>query len=372
MEQIPSSDVMILIESLVSLLKVQDVRYDLSYYGVFFDQIPRYIGTSKVLDASINALVSIFPSLYTEDVSRQALIQYGNALKTLRSTLQDPTESKSVGTMCAIYLIMVCEGWISMPDDPHVSHGEAMMHILNTMVHQKDMGQFERQLMYTLALPVVIHSAFNPRIRLSPWLEILIDHCPPPNRTITDHGEPFQTMTLQSLSKLPAFVHHPEEHYYEILSTYEKMRIDFVRIEQYLSKIWIDGAAAHNPSVLRTLNRFQAAYCMLLSFAFVLNRVLRAFNPSNIALLQQSSVIFDKVIRTSWQASTYKPVGAGFVPVCLFLLWLCTHDTSQLGTIEGLLAYYRPQFPVAIVSAWASPIQKKFEEILERVPLMLL
>lgn len=100
--------------SLIALLKVQDVRYDLSYYGLFFSQIPKYVGTSRALDASIGALVAVFPVLYTTEVSRDALVQYGNALKTLRATLQDPTESRTVGTMCAIYLIMVCEVRISI------------------------------------------------------------------------------------------------------------------------------------------------------------------------------------------------------------------------------------------------------------------
>ncbi|GAB1211365.1 hypothetical protein ATERTT37_000478 [Aspergillus terreus] len=364
-ERIPSNDALEMAGSLIALLKVQDVRYDLSYYGLFFSQIPKYVGTSRALDASIGALVAVFPVLYTTEVSRDALVQYGNALKTLRATLQDPTESRTVGTMCAIYLIMVCEGWISTPDDPHVGHGIAMMHMLNSMVVQPNIGSFERDLMYTLAIPVIIHSTFTPTISLSPWLETLTTRFEPPNRVVLDDGAPFSTLNLRSLSRLPAFVTHPQDHYIEILSTYERMRADFRRIEACLR------ALAADPSSVRVFSRFQAAYCMLLSMAFVLNRVLRAFNPRNKALVEQATGIFDAVMRIAREAAPMKPVGACFVPPCLFCLWLCATDKGQLDEVQRLLAEYRPLYPVAKMEAWAGPLRGGFERRLDRATTLL-
>lgn len=105
----PTNDQLIITGNLISLLRVEDVRYDLSYYGLFLKEIPKHIGSNKALDASVMALVDGFSTLHTKEVSRGALVHYGHALRALRLTLLDPKQSTSVSTMCAIYLIMVTE-----------------------------------------------------------------------------------------------------------------------------------------------------------------------------------------------------------------------------------------------------------------------
>lgn len=141
------------------------------------------------------------------------------------------------------------------------------------------------------------------------------------------------------------------------------MRADFRRIEACLR------ALAADPSSVRVFSRFQAAYCMLLSMAFVLNRVLRAFNPRNKALVEQATGIFDAVMRIARGAAPMKPVGACFVPPCLFCLWLCATDKGQLDEVQRLLAEYRPLYPVAKMEAWAGPLRGGFERRLGVISL---
>jgi hypothetical protein len=81
---------------------VTDVRYDLACYGGFLNQIPARLGKNPALDASVGAITAAFPSLYTQQLPPDAISRYIDALRALRT-------ANSVDTLCAIYLILVCQ-----------------------------------------------------------------------------------------------------------------------------------------------------------------------------------------------------------------------------------------------------------------------
>ncbi len=85
------------------------MRYDLTYYGNFLKDLPRRLGTNDALDASVSALASAFPTLYTHQQSPEMLIKYMHALRTLRTSLNDRAKAYTPHTMCAIYLIVICQ-----------------------------------------------------------------------------------------------------------------------------------------------------------------------------------------------------------------------------------------------------------------------
>ncbi|KAF9895140.1 hypothetical protein FE257_000042 [Aspergillus nanangensis] len=368
LRQIPSNEITLMGGSLVSLLNVEDVRYDVSYYGPFLGQIPKYLGTNKALDSAVGALTHTFTALHTNQLSREAYTSFGKALKNLRTTLLDPEQGRSVSTMCAIYLIMVCEGWLTVPGETPVNHGEAMMHIMNTVVYKDNMGTFESQLLYTLAIPVIMESVFNPKIKLSPWLDTLIERCPPPRRNVKDEsGKPFDSMNLRNLSRYPVLLKHPEHHYYEILSAYEQFKIDFVRIEEHLLKFELESTVSTSANTVRMLSRFQAAYCMILGLAFILNKILRAYNPGNDALEAESLVFFERVMEISRQSLQYRPIGACFLPVCMAFLWVASDDEDQLDQIQSLLITYQPQFAMITWVDESRDIRGMFHTVLGRI-----
>lgn len=93
----------------VSALEVTDLRYNLTCYGGFLKGIPRRLGTNDALDASVGALTSAFSSLHTRRQSPETLARYVHALKTLRIILDDPAKARAANTLCAMYLIMICQ-----------------------------------------------------------------------------------------------------------------------------------------------------------------------------------------------------------------------------------------------------------------------
>ena len=93
----------------VSALQVTDVRFDLRIYGPFFAELPRRLGRNRALDTSVHALTVSFPSVHTHQYTPDMYKAYGEALACLRASLGDPNTAGSVETLCAVYLIMICQ-----------------------------------------------------------------------------------------------------------------------------------------------------------------------------------------------------------------------------------------------------------------------
>jgi hypothetical protein len=96
----------------IRTLDISDIRFDISFYGLFLKDIPRRLGESAALDAAAQALVSSYPLLHPlrgREVPRDALILFGKSLRVLRECLDNPVEIRSPHTLCAIYLISICQ-----------------------------------------------------------------------------------------------------------------------------------------------------------------------------------------------------------------------------------------------------------------------
>lgn len=109
----PSNESTMLAGAFCSALKVTDVRYDLSVYGEFFKGIPRRLGSNAALDASVNALITTFASVHSKQQSLEVFESNIQALKALRECLNDPTEATSANTLCAVYLVIICQVSVS-------------------------------------------------------------------------------------------------------------------------------------------------------------------------------------------------------------------------------------------------------------------
>ena len=106
----PSSDMTMTTSQLVSALEVLDPRFDLTVYGGFFRLIPQRLGNNKALDTAVEAVTTTLPMVQSRhQQSPQSYGKYTAALKALRVCLGDPANALSVDTMCALYLIVVCQ-----------------------------------------------------------------------------------------------------------------------------------------------------------------------------------------------------------------------------------------------------------------------
>lgn len=105
----PSNTTSLVAGGFISALRVSDIRFELSVYGDFFNDIPRRLGVNEALDASVAAMSTAFETIQTRQRPAEVYAQYGKALRALRISLNDSTKAESPETLCAIWLILICQ-----------------------------------------------------------------------------------------------------------------------------------------------------------------------------------------------------------------------------------------------------------------------
>jgi len=105
----------------VGALQDTDIRYAVSYYGSFLRDVPQRLGSSIVLDSAVKAVSTAYPVLRTGSVPPNALLHYGQSLRALRDCLNNPSEARAAHTLCAVYLITVCQVSLFISPSPELN-----------------------------------------------------------------------------------------------------------------------------------------------------------------------------------------------------------------------------------------------------------
>ncbi|KAF2665055.1 hypothetical protein BT63DRAFT_392410 [Microthyrium microscopicum] len=345
----PSNAMTLAASGFMSALQVTDIRYDLSIYGAFFKEIPRRMGTNDALDASVYALTKASSSVRTHQVSPELYDSYSYALKMLRVCLDDPEKTRSSETLCAIYLLMILQGWIGKRDDQCPNHGEVMAYLLNAAVPNKWEGQFESDLLVTLTIIAIMESFFNPKIRLEPWLLIFPEHFGP--RSAPSDMSVIESLKIRALARVPEFLQHPSLYWNEIRVYYQQLQADTATMRTVHTSI---QNAFHSPdtpgSALHILRRhhvrYSTAYGIVLCIAIILNAVICSYEPT-ISLAHESAIFVDIVIDLAEQASQYRPLGSSSMPLFLMAALAVTDDLAKRTHVERVLLEYQNDFSSA-------------------------
>lgn len=106
----PSNETTLTLNEFIHKLEVKDIRFDLVWaYGALLREIPKRLGTNSALDAAVSAMTTTAADLASGYKSPEALVRYGHALTALRTCLDNPVTAQSSSTLCAIYLIWICQ-----------------------------------------------------------------------------------------------------------------------------------------------------------------------------------------------------------------------------------------------------------------------
>lgn len=163
MSRSPSNEVGFLLSELVNKLEVKDIRFDLCWaYGNLLKEIPPRLGLNSALDASVVALTTACSDLSARRKPHAALIKYGSALNALRGVLNDPFLAQAPETLCAIYIIWICQSWLGEEITSNIGHGAGIVQILATAPYRNSQDPFEKQLLATIAAPVVSEEVLPP------------------------------------------------------------------------------------------------------------------------------------------------------------------------------------------------------------------
>ncbi|KAF2423717.1 hypothetical protein EJ08DRAFT_672424 [Tothia fuscella] len=358
----PSNDMSAVASGFVSALEITDIRYDLGCYGLFMKDIPGRLGSNAVLDASVSALTTSYAAFSKRQENAETYANYTHALKALRLCLDNPAQKDKVNILCAIYMLIICQTWIGKRDDHKLSHGEVVAHLLNSTSPQDWRGDFEIQLLVTLCVPLLVESIINPRIKLDPWIWAMTETYGPQKED--PHG--IGSLKLRNLAKFPRYVRHPELCMDEITMAYTQLVEEVPKLATLLVEITNSVRASWSPTssppiqAMRLLGIYQVSYGIGLTLAMILNRILRAFDPFNALLLQEFEPFLEQTMKVAEQALRNRPLGSGYVPICLVAAWSATSDPFKRLGVEQMMIEYQKDFPQALWMEMAEWLTRKF------------
>ncbi|KAK4077079.1 transcriptional regulator family: Fungal Specific TF [Trichoderma aggressivum f. europaeum] len=365
----PSNAMTLATGAFVSVLEVDDPRYDITGWTVFLNEIPRRMGTSDPLDASAKTFASTLSAVQSKQPQPvENLSQFGNALQTLRGSLiQD--KDQIVDSLCAIYLILLCQGWLSESSGQTVIHINGIMHLLNGVSDKDWRGEFESQILVTVCMVVIFESIANPSIKLSPWLVNLKKTYYGPEKPwgVDDHrGIGTQTITVEHMVKIPGYFQEPELRLHDLQSSYHVAFSESKGLCAYVTAMAESITPKTNISSFRAYVRIQGVTSVLVSIGLLLGTILRIFEPSNELLKIDSAFLISEVVKIAARASGYRPLGAILIPLSLCTAWAVADDAGAEAEIERIIRDYETDFPDANWFDIAIWLRAKFEGLKQR------
>ncbi|KAK4446287.1 hypothetical protein QBC34DRAFT_411854 [Podospora aff. communis PSN243] len=339
------------LSSLISALEVTDVRFDLRIFGPFLPEIPRRLGKSQALDSSVRALVVSFPSVYTRQPTPDMYKSYGEALRHLRVALADSSASASPETLCAVYMVIICQGWIGRGGDFFPSHGEAMAHMLNTAAARRDwMGEFEAEIVNTLVALCLLESFANPKINLDPRLwepSPDLRPIPRPSRPKSKMSTDIKCLQPSYLAAVSGYIRDVQGHLPDILAMHQTLQDDLVRMKTLLAGVAGKGPRGQTLTERRLQVRWQTGYGVLLLLGLMANWALATYGLGDAVCLEGEMVMLvDEVAELAQEAAQYRPLGSSAMPAFIIAAKMMTQDPAKLKVLQDLLVLYRSDFPV--------------------------
>ena len=168
--------------SLINKLQTRHLKFEINWaHGGFMDEIPRRLSQSQALAAATEAFLLAVPCAdVSHTLSRRRLRSYTLALQTTRLALSHPSEAYSLNTLCAVYLLWICQvcpyasninnyqrtrinvlqSWMDIPEDTSI-HPRGLALLLNQPIRFDARDSFDRGVVYVACTVVVCEAAIR-------------------------------------------------------------------------------------------------------------------------------------------------------------------------------------------------------------------
>ncbi|KAJ5263878.1 hypothetical protein N7478_011483 [Penicillium angulare] len=143
---------------------------------------------------------------------------------------------------------------------------------------------------------------------------------------------------------MPKYLRDPVSHMAEISAAYYKLRDDIKTIRSYLNQLPCTDSESFSSTAVFKKSQIQAVNSVTLSLLTILNALIRAYNPDNQALRMDTTIYCEQIVHEAKAASCYRPLGAGYVSLCLVVALAAADDPEQIERIEAIEAEYQTDF----------------------------
>lgn len=178
----------------------------------------------------------------------------------------------------------------------------------------------------------------------------------PPQGKSSSDGLSQNSITVESLARIPDLVHAPSAHRMEVEDLYKRACLDAEElvvkqavVVQKLADGKYTSPTAATIAAERIIPLCQTAHSMLLCVALGCNAILSAFRPWDIDLIEDSNRYVDDVLSLARDVAPYRPLGASHFPICLVPAYLTVTDSAKQKELRDLLIDFQRDFAA---SSW--------------------
>lgn len=342
----PTNELTVLSSTLVAAIKPSThLRYNLAWtYGNFLDHIPSRLGRNAALDAAVTTLCAGHADLqmHLPEVSRRTRNIYGSALATLREYLNDEVKARTTETLCAVYILLVCQVFTG-DTGKHITHTEGAIRLLRARGSAKLDDVFERDLLLTLRGPVMFEALFNPRLRLSDQ-EL--------RSILVQQDVNWYNQFLFYIADIPALMHRVRDVKDGVCL--DSMVFDDVRYRYEASRSTLsialtklkehEAVGVDEKNELLHLN-LQRIYGMTLFVTILLNCLYSVLDPTQAQLVVESETYARDICTLADQSHKYRPLGSSYIAICLIAAYAGASDPGTRAGVLRTLSDYCGDFP---------------------------
>lgn len=205
----------------------------------------------------------------------------------------------------------------------------------------------------------IIEAVFDPTVQLHPWYRenFMAQHglakpqAQSSDGAKTSGGLSQNSITVETLARIPDLVHAPRAHHDEIQNLYDRARLDteeLVEKQAVLMKRLATGESisptAAGMAVSQIIASCQTAHVMLLCICLGCNAMLSVLSPWDVSLTKDSARYRDDVLSLAKDVAPYRPLGASHFPLCLMAAYLTVTDSVKRKELEDLLIDFQKDF----------------------------
>ncbi|KFY08359.1 hypothetical protein V492_06301 [Pseudogymnoascus sp. VKM F-4246] len=346
----PSNPLTMATNEFVSTMTVSTgVRFNLTYwYGEFLQDIPKRLGRNKALDTAVMALTASHSSFcLRQRATPETLMKYSVALRTLRFYLDDTAKACSSETLCAVMLLLICQGFLGISDIGWTGHCEGAALILKARRYYDPKDDFESKLHLSLRAPVIFEGLFNPNIQFTPleWKTLVDNHI--------DEGT-FPGRMMRYVSQVTCMIRHgnffngergDEKSIDELRNNYQALKASLKRYETYMESLIPDDKVIKEVAFdAQTYYLIQRFFTFGLTVATILGCVLGALDTEDSEIPSDLNSYATGIMAFTEAGKRFKPLGASYMQLCFQAAWIGTTDPAVKAEAEKEMCEYVDDF----------------------------
>ncbi|CAG8892680.1 unnamed protein product [Penicillium egyptiacum] len=348
----PGNGMTSLTNSFVGAIKRStDLRYNIWWsFGIFLEDVPRRLGSNEALDRAVDAVTTAHAGFCTrQPASVEALAKYSYALKTLRVYLDDPLQASASSTLCAVMILLICQIFIGNNGQMLSGHAQGAASILHARKNFGPRDDFEHKLFLSLRGSVLFESLYNDAIDLSPeeWDALV--------KNDFDQNEP-EGQILRCLARAPVLIKRGKRAIrdgedlthlmMEVRPIYEKCKLILAELKARTVEFETSELSTMTETFMARILRahYLRTHGIGLAITTFFNCILQALDPSDCACMVESRSLVKDTLLHAQESNVYRPVGAGYVIMCLSAAWAVTADPQLRLMVEATLIDYHGDF----------------------------